>query len=645
MKRALLLLLPVLLAAIGIVLISPAAQADSADFRVRFPADSGVISLAASPYNVKCDGVTDNTTGIQNALNTYANTGDLATRFSFRTLALPAGTCLVSNTLHSPGNAIRLVGAGQDSTVLKLKDNASGYGSAGSPKYVYRPGIQLASTGNDNTAYANYLQDLTIDVGAGNPGAVGVRWAACNSGAMQRVTIKAPANSGLRGMTMETGTGPSMVQDVTIDGFAVGIWTDPSDAPVNNLTFHSVTLKNQRTVAIQNNGRSLDFEGLTISGAPHAYEATNDRGVLIAVDVTLTGPGSGTAVDLADSFAHLRNVTASGWGNLVSEGATDRFVAKTQITEWSTADYRRGNTSVAWTETGPVASLNLAHPDAPRSSDYDLTHWVKANATSGNSADDDGPAIQAAIDSGKQVVYLPYGDYTIKTPVIVRGNVQAIDFMGSRVADANTGKISVGNSTSSFVELRNASATVDFEQNGPDAMVLRNVGAIGSSPGGVTTGLSATGDLYVDNASGRLVDISRPINAYLRQLNREGRGASVSGGATAWIFGENLETHDDKGDPYMTISGSTVEILAGSWDNLADLGRFNSQSGPAAYAATNSRLSIVVPGSYRNGAVTGHWVSDVMNGGRIGNITSDQVITVTAFHKYTRVVLPLYVSP
>jgi hypothetical protein len=100
---------------------------------VRFPADSGVINLAATPHNVKCDGVADNTTAIQNALNTYANTGDVATRFSFRTLALPAGTCLVSNTLHSPGNAIRLVGAGQDTTVLKLKDNASGYGSAGSP--------------------------------------------------------------------------------------------------------------------------------------------------------------------------------------------------------------------------------------------------------------------------------------------------------------------------------------------------------------------------------------------------------------------------------------------------------------------------------------------------------------------------------
>jgi hypothetical protein len=644
MKRALVLLLSILLAVVGIVLISPSAQADSAG--VRLPADSGVIDLAAAPYNLRCDGVTDNTAAIRDALADHARTetDPLETRFSFRTLVLPAGTCLVSDVLHAPGNAIRLMGAGQAETTLKLKDNATGYGSASTPKYVYRPGIQTQSTGNDNTAYANYVQDLTIDVGSGNPGAVGIRWAACNSGAMERVTLRAPASSGLRGMTVESGTGPSHVRNVTIEGFAVGIWGD--GGPINNIVFTDVTLRNQRTVAIQNNARVLQFEGLTVTGAPKVYEALGQQAVFQVIDAKFTGPGSGTAMTaVADSYIYVRNVTASGWGNLVTTGTSNRFVGKTAIAEWGSANFRRGNTSVAWSETSTVQSLNLAHPDAPRSTDYDLTHWVKATATSGNSADDDGPAIQAAIDSGKRVVYLPYGDYTIKTPVIVRGNVEAIDFMGSRVAGADKGKISVGNSTSSFVELRNAAASITFEQNGPDAMVIRNVGALGTTPGHVIDGTSATGAVFVDNASGRLLTIDRPISVYARQLNREGRGAAISGGATVWVFGDNLEMHDGKGNPFLTVSGSTAEILAGAWDNLADAGRYNSTTGTAVYDVTDSRVSIVIPGVYRNAAITGRWVSDVVNGTRVGNVTRSEVLVGPVARDFKRATLPLYVSP
>jgi hypothetical protein len=474
---------------------------------------------------------------------------------------------------------------------------------------------------------------------------VALRWAACNSGAVERVTLRAPASSGLRGMSVESGTGPSQVRDVTVDGFAVGIWGDAT--PVNNLVFTGVTLRNQRSVAIQNGGRVLQFEGLTVTGTPKAYEATGSQAVGQFIDATVTGTGSGTAMSaVAGSYLYARNITASGWGNLITTGTTNRFVGKTSIAEWASADFRRGNTSVAWTETSTVQSLNLAHPDAPRSTDYDLTHWVRANATSGNPSDDDGPAIQAAIDSGKRVVYLPYGDYTIKTPVIVRGNVEAIDFMGSRVADTDKGKISVGNSTSSFVELRNASASLDFEQNGPDAMVVRNVGALGTVPGDVIDGASATGAVFLDNASGRLLTIDRPISVFARQLNREGRGATFSGGATVWLFGDNLEMHDGKGEPFLTTTGSTMEVLAGAWDNLADAGRFNSTTGTAIYDVTDSRVSVVIPGVHHGAAITGHWLSDVVSGNRVGDVTPSEVLVGPALRNdVKRVTLPLYVSP
>ncbi|WP_324275662.1 hypothetical protein [Blastococcus brunescens] len=103
--------------------------------------------------------------------------------------------------------------------------------------------------------------------------------------------------------------------------------------------------------------------------------------------------------------------------------------------------------------------------------------------------------------------------------------------------------------------------------------------------------------------------------------------------------------HDDKGNPFLTVSGSTLEVLAGTWDNLADAGRFNSTTGPAIYDVTDSRVSVVIPGVYRSAAVTGQWVSDVVNGTRVGSVTSSEVVVGRAFRDFTRATLPLYVSP
>ena len=628
-----------------LAMLGPVGSASAADHAPRFPADSGVVFLGAAPYNVKCDGVTDNTAALNTALaaNDNPSTSDSLNRYNFRTLVLPAGVCLVSNTVGAPGSRIRLVGAGQFATTLKLKDNAAGYGSASTPKYLYKPGNQNA---NDNTGYANYLQDLTLDVGNGNPGAVGLRWAACNTGAAERVTIRGGTGtntSGLRGLTLESGTGPSQVQDVTIEGFGVGIWTD--GLAVNNTVFTGTTLRNQRTLAIQNNGKNIQFEGLTVSGAPKVYTGTAQAAIQV-IDSTLTGPGSGAAFDVGTGWFYGRNLTATGFTNLVTQAGTPRLVGQTSLVEWATAPYRRGNTSVPWSADGSVlVSLNLPHPRTPENTNYDLTTFRRAAVTAATT-DDDGPALQAAIDSGARVVYVPHGAYTIKTPVIVRGNVEKIDFMGARVDFANTGRISVGAGVPPVVHLQNASAAITFEQNSSRTMVVENMGPIGTKPGKITTGASATGPIFLENyAASNRFEITRPVDVFIRQSNREGQPSTISGGARVWIFGDNLEMHDDRGNPYLTITGSTVEILAGAMDNLATGGRFNSTTGTAHYAATNSRLSVVVPGVYRGTAITGHALSDTVNGVRVGDVTNANLLVGAAVGEWKRTVLPLYVSP
>lgn len=624
----------------------PPPPSPSPSASVALPADSGAVFLGNAPYNVKCDGVTDNTAAIKQAMTDYgANASNVANRFATRTLLLPAGTCLVSDTLTprvggtvDRGNALKLQGAGETATTIKLKDTATGFTSATTPKYVVQLGIEPGLT-LDNAAYANYISDLTVDVGNGNAGAMGIRFAACNSGAIERVTIRGGTGtntSGLRGLATEKSGGAAYALNVTIEGFGVGLYTD-DQSPANDFVFKGLTLKNQRTVGIQNNGRTLTMEGTTVTGAPKAYEAATDRAGLVAVDSTLTGSGSGTAISAAaNSFLHLRNVTAPGWGNLVTTGTTSRFVGKTAIAEWSTQNYRRGNTSVAWTETTPVQSLNLPSPDAPRSTDYDLNDWVKAAVTSGD-ANDDGPALQAAIDSGKKVVYVPWGDYNINSTVIVRGNVEAIELMGAKVGGA--GKISVGATTSPFVEIRNSALSATVEHNSAAAVTIRNMGPLGTAPGNVTDGASATGDLFLENVGGRVTNLDRPINVFGRHFGREGRSASYTGGATVRLLGENLEMHDGKA-PFMTANGVTLEVIGGAADNLATGGTFNSTTGPALFDATGSTLSIVQTGVQDAPAVTGHLISDDAI-----ETTSANTVVTSASGAYTRVLFPLYVSP
>ncbi len=197
-----------------------------------------------------------------------------------------------------------------------------------------RPGIEGVFTG-DNAAFGNYVQDLTIDVGAGNPGAVGVRWAAANTGSLERVTIRATSGtSGLRGISLESSTGPSLVQDVTVEGFDVGIWADTG--PVNNTAFSHITLTNQRSVAIQNRGKAVQFEGLTVNGAPKVYDASGRAAVGQFIDVDITGKGSGTAFTaVADSYLYVRNVAASS-------SATSRHQCRHRPIHRQVVDHRVG---------------------------------------------------------------------------------------------------------------------------------------------------------------------------------------------------------------------------------------------------------------------------------------------------------------
>lgn len=98
---------------------------------------SGIVNVKNPPFNALCDGVTDDTTAIQTAMNNAAG------------LFIPAGTCIVSNLVATQNT--RISGNGQTS-VLKFKTGSTGYMLESTASFY----IKLSSLDLDGGNTADY---------------------------------------------------------------------------------------------------------------------------------------------------------------------------------------------------------------------------------------------------------------------------------------------------------------------------------------------------------------------------------------------------------------------------------------------------------------------------------------------------------
>lgn len=524
---------------------------------VRFPASPAVLDATKPPYNAAGDGRADDTAALQRALDDAMGRG--------RIVYLPAGTYLVSSTLtwkkkQADGTEawgrVWVQGEGPSRTTLKLRDAA--FADPKAPRAV----MWCGGFGSADW-FHNYVQGLTIDTGAGNPGAVGLQFYSNNTGAVRDVRIVSGDGQGVAGLDLahRDMAGPLLVRDVEVRGFEVGVRAGNA---VNSQTFENLALGGQSRYGLDNAGQALSVRGLT---SVNAVPAIHTYGVLALVDARLEGRGEARGLPAVVNYnggrIALRDVATSGYARAVADVATPDDSAALRVA----GPDKPGSLGPVVAEYfshpatrpfgGPPGSPRLPVEEAPEVPRDDPAAWAVVDAFGADptGTKDASAAIQRAIDSGAATVFFP-GRYAIEAPVTVRGNVRRLlgtggwlDYAGrSRIdlviADGGPGPVVVEH----FAPIHGLSVATDR------AVVLRSVEVRRiEAPG--------RGRLFLEDVATDDLRVGPGRSAWARQLNIENEGTHLTNdGGRVWVLGYKTERG---GTLARTAGGGRTEILGG----------------------------------------------------------------------------------
>jgi len=542
------------------------------------------VDVTKPPYDVDNTGKEDATDKIKQAIVDIYHGGFPALRY--KTLYFPNGTYRLSDTLDAmttkadgkPGPAHRLtwIGESRDGTILKLDDNLPAFQDPTKPKAIIRT-VSIGSNGND--AYDNCIWNMTLDVGAGNPGAAGIDYLANNNGMIRDVLIRAAPGSGAAGLLMtRMWPGPDLVKNLEVDGFDYGVHIARMEY---GITFEHLVLRGQRKAGIRNEDNAPFIRDLDSINEVPAIDNAGAGGLVVLVDASLKGGKPDAPAILNNAGLFLRNVTTEGYG----EGVRNLpRVTGPGAPAGTIAEYNSDPVLTNKFPSSRTTSLNLEIRETPHFVDNDFKNWYSVgNNTQPNGKDiDQADAIQAAIDAaaaqGKTTFYFIPGQYVITHSLVIHGSIRRVLGLGTVLRPKGGGAFSdaanpqpvflIKDLVGDDVEISQFTLFPDqdhppgyygYLHDSPKTLVLVDL----TGPTVCYRGTAQAGDVYIEGCLGSTWIFDRPgQHIWARQFNTEGGVPCkiTNVGATLWILGLKTER---PGILIDSRQGAQTEVLGG----------------------------------------------------------------------------------
>ncbi|MBO0933952.1 glycosyl hydrolase family 28-related protein [Fibrella aquatilis] len=528
------------------------------------------------------DGVTDDTQAFQRALKSYINPYN-----SQIAVFVPKGTYLIKDSLRSPNgyyDALLLVqGEDKDQTVIKLADNSPKFQNAGSP-------LAMFITRGGNQAFGNYFHNLTINTGSGNAGAVGLNYVTSNYGAIRNVKIVSGDGNGYCGISMEQQwPGPGLLKDVTIDRHQFGIRVATCEY---SMTFEDVTLTNQKTAGLYNSCNTLSIRKLQSN---NQVTAIDNQGRIVLIDSKLNGGLNANAAikNCTGCLLFARNVETTGYNPAILLGNTPAPTPAT-ITEYLTSANPAAQDYSQFASDGKT--LNLPIEETPNYVNNTPADWADvttygANPTNPIYAFSDATAgIQAALNSGKKVVYLgKIGDngtsYCVYADIVVPASVELITGLTlAKFAFYNGSRFVINSNGSAPLHIEGL-RNVRVHNNSQRTVVMRST----AESEYTNTAQNTNGKVFIEDAPMPFRP-RFPVQFWARQLNPEVQPENEkdldNNGGKFWILGLKTEGRAVIAN---TTNGGLTEILGGL---VYPASSFSGNQQPA-FTINNAQFSLV----------------------------------------------------
>ncbi len=556
-----------------------------------------------------------------------------------RILYFPEGTYLVSNTIRYSfddlQNAnhfelpqlIQFRGESETGSVIKLADNCRGFEFG-----TQRPVIDIMGGISTNAAFHNSVENLTVDVGAGNPGAVGVVFFSNNTGAMRHVTLRSsdPAGAGHCGLSIRNRNASGVcIRDITVKGFDCGVRIE-HDRLATGL--EHIRVSGQRICGVHIDRHNVGLRGLVSHNSVPALKVTGKEAVVAFVDSRLEGgSASEPAVVLGEGYLFARNIDTEGYRCALSRlGAAevpgeriDEYVSTTVSVCWAKEDRR---------------SLNLPVEEVPEIAwENDHSQWACVNdfGAVGDGKTDDTEAIRQAIASGKPVVWFQPGIYLIDDVIDLPPTLQRLNFMKSDLGAGDKLRLMhgkgvfrvVGESDEPLIvedlfameKLRGGMALVQHASK--RTLVLSDIhmhfcAAYRNSVEG--------GKVFIENVFA--MNQFRPEipvfdfkgqQVWARQINPERNDPEIlNDGGSLWVLGFKTE---HKGTTFYTTNGGRTEVLGGTINQCVQ------ENAPPTIINHDSDVSVVCGTTdWRDFSAHGHFMVEESREGVMRKIKWDE---------------------